>query len=94
MVAIEHKHGRCWAYQVQNKGAHGAAHWLPKRMTQDWENSGFKDVRIQLKSDQETSIINVQTAIQEIRPGMVIPTNSPVGESQCNGRVEDAIGRV
>ena len=61
---------------------------------QDLDNNGMKDAKIQLKSDQEPSIINVQTAIQEIRPGMAIPTNSPVGESQCNGRVENAIRRV
>ena len=26
LVAIEHRHGRCWAYQVASKGAYGAAH--------------------------------------------------------------------
>ena len=38
--------------------------------------------------------MNVQNAVQEIRPGMVILTNSQVGESQCNGRVENAIRRI
>lgn len=40
LVAIEHRHGRCWAYQVATKGAYGAAHWLPRRMVQDWDNNG------------------------------------------------------
>ena len=94
LVAVEHKHGRCWAYQVMNKGIHGAAHWSPKRIVQDWENSGFKEVRVQLKSDQEPSIVELQSAIQLARSGVVIPVNSPVGESEANGRVENPIRRI
>ena len=94
LVMIEHRHGRCWVYQVPNKGVHDRANWLPMKIVQDLDNNGLKDVKIQLKSDQEPSIVNVQTAVQEIRPGMVIPTNSPVGESQCNGRVENTIRRI
>ena len=67
---------------------------MPKRIVQDLDNNGLKDAKIQLKSDQEPSIVNVQSMIQEIRPGMVIPTNRPVGESECNGRVENAIRRI
>ena len=58
---------------------------------QQW---GGKDAKIQLKSGQEPSVANVQTMVQEVRPGMVIPSDSPMGESQSNGRVEDAIKRV
>ena len=94
LIVIEHRHGRCWAYQVPNKGVHDRASWLPKRIIQDLDNNGMKDAKTQLKSDQEPAIVNVQTAIQELRPGMVIPTNSPVGESQSNGRVENAIKTI
>ena len=48
---------------------------------------------MQLKSDQEPAIVNLQIALQEVRQG-VIPTHSPVGESESNGRVENAIRRV
>ena len=48
---------------------------------------------IQFKSDQEPSIVALQIAIQEIRVN-VIPVNSHVGESESNGRVENAIRRV
>lgn len=58
------------------------------------DNNGIKDATIQLKTDQEPAIVNLQTEIQEMRSGMVIPTNSPVGESQCNGRVEGTIRRI
>ena len=91
---IEHRHGRCWAYQVLNKGVYDRASWLLKRMVQDLDNNWTRDAKIQLKSDQDSFIVNVQTAIQEIRSGMVIPTNSPVGESQCHGRVQNAIRRI
>ena len=94
IVAIEHRHGRCWAYQVANKGAYGAAHWLPRRIVQDWDNNGFKDVKVQLKSDQEPAIVELQSAIQLARPGSVILVNSPVGESESNGRVENTIRRI
>ena len=94
LIVIEHLHGRCWAHQVPNKGVHDKAHWLPRKVVQDLDNKGMKDAKIQLKSDQEPAIINVQTMIQEIRPGMVITTNSLVGESQCNGRVENAFRRA
>ena len=67
---------------------------MPRRMVQDLDNNGLRDAKIQLNSDQEPSIMNVQAAAQEIRPGMVVLTNSPVGESQCNGRVENAIRRI
>ena len=94
LVMTEHRHGRCWAYQVPNKGIHDKANWLPARIVQDLDNNGLKGAKIQLKSDQEPSIVNIQTAVQEIRPGMVIPTNSPLGESQCNGRVENTMRRI
>ena len=32
--------------------------------------------------------------MQEIRTVPMIPVNSPVGESESNGRVENAIGRI
>ena len=93
MIMIEHKSGRCWAYRVPSKGVLEEAHWLPERMIQDLDNNGMRHEKIQMKPDQEPSIVAVQRAIQELRPN-VIPTNSPVGESECNGRVENAIRRI
>ena len=92
MIVVEHKYGRCWAYRAPNKGAFEEAHWLPERMTQDLDNSGMRHEKTQMKPDQEPSIVIVQRAIQEPRPN-VIPVNSPVGETECNGRVENTIRR-
>ena len=31
LVVIEHRHGRCWAHQVPNKGINDGAYWVPRR---------------------------------------------------------------
>ena len=90
LVIIEHKIGRCWAYQVPSKGVNDEAYLVPKRVLQDIENSGLGDTSILLKIDQEFSIVCIQTVIQEFKPD-IVPVNRPVGEFVCNGRVEDTI---
>ena len=94
LVVMEHRYGRVWAYQTPNKGPSDEASWVPEKLIQDWDNCGFKDVRIQLKTDQEPAMISLQSAIQSLRPTAIIPVNSPVGESESNGRVENAIQRI
>lgn len=94
LVVVEHRYGMCWAYRLLNKGHMDGAHWLPRRLIQDWDNCGFKEARIILKTDQEPAMTSVQTAVQELRPNAAIPVNSRVGESECNGRVENTIRRV
>ena len=93
LVVIEHKFGRCWTYQVPNKGVNDNAYWVPKRVLQDLENNGLGKTRILLKSDQEPAIVCVPNAIQDLKPE-IVPINSPIGESTCNGRVENTIRRV
>lgn len=90
LVIVDHRYGRIWAHRVLNKGVWGKAEWVPKRMLQDLANNGIQNVRIQVKIDQEPAMINIQTALQELRPDHIIPINSPVGESDSNGRVENA----
>ena len=46
------------------------------------------------RSDQEPVIVDVQAAMQEVRPNKMIPTNSPIAESESNGRAESSIRRV
>ena len=53
LVVVEHRHGRVWAYQTMNKGPHEESGWLPAKLIQDWNDCGFKDARIQLKTDHE-----------------------------------------
>ena len=53
-----------------------------------------KDAKQGPKSDQEAAMVALQAAIQRIRTAKAIAINSPVGESEANGRVENAIRRV
>ena len=47
-----------------------------------------------LKADQEVAIADVQRQVVAVRSGETVPMNSSVGESQSNGRVENAVQRV
>merc|ERR1712214_107839 len=68
--------------------------WIQRRIVRDIDNSGHKHVKLKIKSDQEASIVALQHEIQRLRDSRTIPINSPVGESESNGRVENAIRRV
>ena len=94
MVMVDHMHGRAFAYGVIRKGVIGEAEWIPSRIIRDLDNMGYKNVCVQIKSDLEQAIVAVQ---EYIRPNSASPTihiNRPVGGSECNGRVENAIRRV
>ena len=68
LVVVEHRHGRIWAYQTPNKGPHEESKWSPSQLIQDWDDCAFKEVVIQLKADQEPSVISLQVAVQNLRP--------------------------
>ena len=91
MVVVNHEDGGIFSYATEGKGIQGDKIWLPRRIAKDIDNCGTKDARIQVKSDQEPAIVNVQEEIRDIRKGKTICTNSPVGESECNGRAENAV---
>ena len=94
LVVVEHRYGRVWAYQTPNKGPQEESCWLPGNLFQDWDDSGFKELRVRLKTDQEPAMIKLQEAIQQLRSKEVLLVNSPFGESESNGRVENAIRRI
>ena len=94
MAMVDHNHGRVFAYTVPRKGVTGEAEWISSRIIRDIDNMGYKNVCVQVKSDQEPAIVAVQEYIRFNRDSPTIPINSPVGESECNGRVENAIRRI
>ena len=63
---IDHRHGRVFSYTVPHKGVLGEAEYVPSRMVRDIDNMGYKDVCVQIKSDQEPAIIFVQEYIKII----------------------------
>lgn len=48
------------------------------------------DSRMILKSDTENALKAVREAVGKYHGGIVVPENPPRGESQSNGRVEEA----
>ena len=59
----------------------------------DTNRSGHRRVGV-LKADQEVAIADVQRQVVALRLGETVPVNSLVGESQSNGRDENAVQRV
>lgn len=94
MVMVNREDGGLFAYATTGKGIQGDRHWLAKRDVKDIDNRGVKDAKAQVRSNQEPSIVALQKESRELRRGKTVCTNSPVGESECNGRAEDAINRV
>ena len=94
LVMVDHESGRVWSYALKDKSILSGEGWIQRRIVRDIDNAGHKEVKLQFKSDQEASIVALQGEVQRIRSGRSIPINSPVGESESNGRVENAIRRV
>ena len=93
MVCEDQASGGVKAHLVQCKGTNDT--WIVPRIAQDIEEFGYGRCPIRVKSDQEPAILEIQRALIEKRgEAKTVPINSPVGDSQSNGRVENAIKRV
>ena len=69
--------------------------WIFRRIGKDIEEMGYGGARIILKCDQENPIAAVQQEVIKNRTdAATVPRHSPVGESQSNRRIENAIRRV
>ena len=67
--------------------------WLIKDMDEElksWGHSGGEESELILKSDGEPSVKAVRDALGRYHGGRVTPEQPPPGESQANGRVEEA----
>ena len=63
-----------------------------RRIVDDLRWLGYE--RLNFKSDNEPSILELKRAVQDVFKGEIIPEESPVGESQSNGKVEAGIQSV
>ena len=69
--------------------------WIAGKIKDDIEAFGYGGALVRIKSDQEPAIVDVQRAVIAKRGNApAIPVNCPVGDSQSNGRVENAIKKV
>ena len=79
LVVVNNEGGGILSYAAPSKGIQGGAYWVPKRIAMDIDNCGNQNVIVQVQSDQEPAIVNVQEEIRYLRRGRTICTNSPVG---------------
>ena len=94
MIVVEDREtGAIVAHMCSQKGP--GDKWIVRRIGKDLEEMGYGGARIILKCDQESPIAAVQQEVIKNRLDVAtVPRHSPVGESQSNGRVENAIRRV
>ena len=94
MIVIEDREtGAIVAHMCSQKGP--GDKWIARRIGKDLEEMGYGGTRIILKCDLENPIAAVKQEVIKNRPDVAtVPRHSPVGESQSNGRVENAIRRV
>ena len=71
--------------------AKGNDRFAIKRLVKDIELLGYS--KIILKSDNESSILALKKSVKETTNIEIIPEESPVGDHQANGEVENAIKR-
>ena len=82
-----------WAYPLSKKGVEDEE-WVSTRISADLESAGLQHCKIVFKSDQEPSVVEMQHDVMRKRTEQGLSTslqNSPVGDSDNNGRVERAI---
>ena len=85
-----------WAYPVDKKGV-GDEEWITRRIVSDLDSAGLQQCKIVFKGDQESAIGDVQNQVAKKRAEQGHSTalqNSPVGDSDNNGRVEKAIQEI
>jgi hypothetical protein len=74
-------------------GTAGEMDWLIKDMVEElkaWGHTGGTNGHIIMKSDNEPAVVALRDAVGRLLGGRVIPESPPKGESQANGRIEDA----
>ena len=88
LVMFDNDSGAVWAYRTGRKRA---PNWLVPAILQDLDEAGYSKSRICIRSDQERVIKSIKGKIISERMADTVPMESPVKESQCNGRMEKAV---
>ena len=93
---VDSKTGDRFARAVPHKGLgnDGRMDWLVKDAVEElwyWGHNGGSNRHIRIKSDGEASIRAVRLAISKLLGGRVVHEETPVGESESNGRAEASI---
>ena len=92
IVGVDRKTGGVHAHQARCKGSGNPC--IAARIVADMEELGCGGSRVVLKADQEVAIADVHRQAVAARSGETVPMSSPVGDSQSNGRMENAVRRL
>ena len=69
--------------------------WIAGKIKDDIEEFGYGGAPVRIRSDQDPAIVDVQRAVMAKRGNApTILVDSPAGDSQSNGRVENEIKKV
>ena len=95
LAMVDEETNEKYARAVGQKGLgqSGEMDWLVKDMSAElksWGHGGGTNGSIILKSDNEKAIVAVRDAVAKFHGGRVIPEGPAKGESQSNGRAEEA----
>ena len=93
VVMLDERTGDKYARAVGRKGANQEFDWLVKDMSEElksWGHAGGSDSKLIMKSNNEPAIVALREKVGKYHGGLIIPEGPPVGESQANGRVEEA----
>ena len=95
LVVINEESGEKYARAVGNKGLENKeiAEWLIKDLSEEmktWGHAGGVGGKVILKCGGEKAMVALRDALGRFHCGTVIPEQSAKGESQSNGRAEDA----
>ena len=88
LVMYDNDSDAVWAYMTRRKKIPG---WLVPAMLQDLNEAGYSKSRLCIRSDQEKVVKKIKTDLIAAREADSVPMESPVRESQCNGRMERMI---
>ena len=94
LVMKETMYDSVWAYALKSKSV-SEDPWIVDQVVDDLNTIGMANERVIIKSDQESSITEMQSEIAKKRPTVSTGTeNSKVGDSNSNGKIERAIRDV
>ena len=92
IVGVDKKTRGVHVHQVKCEGSGDP--WIATRIAAHILELRYGGSRVVLKADQEVAIPDEQRQVVAARSDETVPMNSPVGESQSNGRLENAVQRV
>ncbi|MDA8582760.1 hypothetical protein N9L68_00975 [bacterium] len=96
LTMVDSSVGAVFARAAGQKGVgrDGEVEWLIASVVSELDAWGYRGQEVIIRCDQETSIESFRSAVAEVRVGKTLPESTPKGESQANGRVEEAGKRV